>query len=61
LRSILEDIPSIGPKRRAALFKHFGSIEAIRKATLDELCQVEGMNRKAAESIQQYFGINLDR
>lgn len=61
LRSILEDIPSIGPKRRAALFKHFGSIEAIRKATLDELCQVEGMNRKAAESIQQYFGTNLDR
>jgi len=59
LHSALEDVPLIGPKRRAALFKHFGSIEAIKKASLDELLQVEGMNRQAAENIQQYFGKNI--
>lgn len=59
LHSVLEDIPLIGPKRRAALFKHFGSLEAIKEASLDELLQVEGMNLKAAENIQQYFGKNI--
>jgi len=58
VHSVLEDIPLIGPKRRAALFKHFGSIEAIRKASLEELMQVEGMNRQAAENIQQYLGMD---
>ena len=57
IRSILEDIPNIGPSRRRALLKHFGSIEAIRRASLDELSQVEGMNRNAALSVIEYFGM----
>lgn len=58
IRSILEDIPNIGPSRRRALLKHFGSIEAIRKASLEELMSVNGMNRKAALSLMEYFGMD---
>lgn len=57
IRSILEDIPQIGPGRRRALLKHFGSIEAIREANLEELSGVGGMNRRAALSIMEYFGM----
>ena len=39
------------------MLKHFGSIEAIRRASLDELSQVEGMNRNAALSVIEYFGM----
>ena len=49
--SQLEDIPGIGPKRRKALLKHFGSIRAIRDATEDELLAVDGINKPAAEAI----------
>ena len=58
IRTILEDIPNIGPNRRRAVFKYFGSIEAIRKATLEELSKVDGMNQKAALSVMEYFGMN---
>ena len=53
LASILEDIPGIGPKRRQALLKHFGSIEAIRQASVEELAAVKGMTRKAAEMVRE--------
>ncbi len=52
LHSRLDDIPGIGPRRKKALLKAFGSIEAIRKASLDELAAVPGMNRKAAEELK---------
>lgn len=55
LHSVLEDIPEIGPKRRVALLRRFGSIEGIRAATLEELCSVEGMNRRAAQNIKDYL------
>jgi excinuclease ABC subunit C len=58
IRSILEDIPHIGPSRRRALLKHFGSIKGIRDANLEELSKVAGMNRKAALSIMEYFGMD---
>ncbi|NLN40790.1 MAG: excinuclease ABC subunit UvrC [Clostridiales bacterium] len=58
IRSILEDIPNIGPGRRRALLKHFGSIEAIRRASLEDLIKVDGMNRNAALSIMEYFGMD---
>ena len=58
IRSILEDIPNIGPARRRALLKHFGSIEAIRRASFEELIQVDGMNKNAALSIMEYFGMD---
>jgi len=53
LASILEDVPGIGPKRRQALLKHFGSIEAIRQASVEELAAVKGMTRKAAEMVKE--------
>jgi excinuclease ABC subunit C len=50
--SQLDGVPGIGPKRRSALLKHFGSIEAIRTASVEELAAVPGMTRKAAEQLK---------
>ena len=50
--SQLDGVPGIGPKRRSALLKHFGSIDAIRAAGVEELAAVPGMNRKAAEQLK---------
>jgi excinuclease ABC subunit C len=50
--SQLDGVPGIGPKRRSALLKHFGSIEAIRNASVEELAAVPGMTRKAAEQLK---------
>jgi excinuclease ABC subunit C len=52
IRSTLEDIPGIGPRRRAALLKRFGSLDGIRSASIDELLSVPGMSRKAAEELK---------
>jgi excinuclease ABC subunit C len=51
LSSILEEIPGIGPKRRRALFRRFTSLDAIRKASLEELASVEGMNENMARRV----------
>lgn len=53
--SVLEEIPKIGPKRRKALMEKFRSIDAIRKASYEELMETEGMNSKAAESVLEFF------
>lgn len=50
-KSVLDDIEGIGPKRRNALLSHFGSIEKIRQASFEELCQVEGMTAASAQNI----------
>jgi len=55
LRSELDAIPGIGATRRQRLLKHFGSVRAVRQATLDELVKAPGMNRKAALQIAAYF------
>ena len=52
ITSQLDGVPGIGPKRRSALLKHFGSIEAIRSATVEELEAVPSMTRKAAEQLK---------
>jgi excinuclease ABC subunit C len=51
-KSKLDDIPGIGPKRKTALLRHFGSITRIRAATLDELAAAPGMNRAAAQKLK---------
>ncbi|MBR2853058.1 MAG: hypothetical protein IKE81_01930 [Clostridia bacterium] len=51
IHSRLEEIPGIGPERRKALLKAFGSLKAIRAATPEELAAVKGMNRAAAEAV----------
>ncbi|MBE3571708.1 MAG: excinuclease ABC subunit UvrC [Moorella humiferrea] len=55
-RSVLDDIPGVGPKRKRALLRHFGSVERISRATLEELLEVEGMNRAVAARILEGLG-----
>ena len=55
LRSELDVIPGIGATRRQRLLKHFGSVRAIRQASVDDLAKAPGMNKKAAEAIVKYF------
>jgi excinuclease ABC subunit C len=55
LRSELDTIPGIGTTRRQRLLKHFGSVRAVRQATVDDLAKAPGMNRKAAEQVAKYF------
>ncbi|WP_055666566.1 excinuclease ABC subunit UvrC [Desnuesiella massiliensis] len=55
LHSILEDIPNVGEKRRKELLRKFGSIENIKNAKLEELIETPSIDRKAAESIFQFF------
>jgi excinuclease ABC subunit C len=55
IASQLDHIPGIGPRRRQTLLKTFGSIEAIRAASLDELAAVPGMTRNAAEQVKSHL------
>lgn len=55
LHSVLDDIPGIGPKRRRALMKHFGDLEKIKMASLEELLCVEGMTKAAANEVFRFF------
>ena len=55
MASQLDSIPGIGPTRRKALLKHFGSMDKIKEATLEELAAVKGMNGNAAESIKAHL------
>jgi excinuclease ABC subunit C len=48
----MDAIPGVGPVRRKALLKHFGSVDKIRSATLDELMTVKGIPLDVAESIK---------
>ena len=54
IHSRLEDIPGIGPARRKALLKAFGSLKAIRAADTEQLAAAEGMNRSAAEAVRAW-------
>ena len=49
--SRLEDIAGIGPRRRAALLKHFGGLAGLKAAAVDDIARVEGVNRALAERI----------
>jgi excinuclease ABC subunit C len=55
--SILDHIPSIGPRRKQLLIQHFGSVEEIREATIDELRSVNGINQRIAEDIRKHIGV----
>ena len=58
LHSILDDIPNVGEKRRRALLMKFGSVDNIKKATIEELLEVPSIDKKSAESIYIYFNGN---
>jgi excinuclease ABC subunit C len=55
LRSALDDIPGIGAVRRRVLLRHFGSLRAIRQASVDDMAKVVGMSRSAAEAVRRFF------
>ncbi|MCC7392653.1 excinuclease ABC subunit UvrC [Candidatus Sumerlaeota bacterium] len=55
LKSGLEDLPGIGPKKRKMLLRHFGSLARLREATAAQIAGVEGMNAKLAEQLWQFL------
>jgi excinuclease ABC subunit C len=52
LKSSLDEIPGVGPKRKRALLQRFGSVDAIRKAPVDEIAAVPGMTRSTAAALK---------
>jgi excinuclease ABC subunit C len=58
VKSVLDEIPGIGPARRKALLNHFKNIEAIRTATIDDLLKAPSMNKKSAEAVHLFFQTN---
>ncbi|GHO43880.1 UvrABC system protein C [Ktedonospora formicarum] len=55
-KSLLDEIPGIGPKRKQALMKHFGSIRAISAASVEELAAIDGMTKDSAEKVKEFIG-----
>jgi excinuclease ABC subunit C len=55
-KSVLDEIPSIGPKRKQALMKHYGSVRAMGAASVEDLAALDGMTRDAAEKVKEYIG-----
>lgn len=58
VRSILDDIPGIGEKRRKALMRYFKELEKILDASVEELAQVDTMNERAAKQVYEFFHNN---
>ncbi len=56
LRSALDEIPGIGPRRRRELLRRFGSVEGIRQASVEEIAAVPGISRALAERIKAELG-----
>jgi len=54
-RSVLDEIPGLGAKRKSALLKHFGSLNGIKAASLEELIKVKEMNTKVARTVIDYL------
>ncbi len=55
VKSVLDEIPGIGPARRKALMRHYKSIEEIKEASIEELSGLPEINKTAAEALFQYF------
>lgn len=55
VKSVLDDIPGVGPARRKALMRHFKSLEEIRQASVEELMEIPEMNERMAEEIVTFF------
>ncbi|MBO4981275.1 MAG: excinuclease ABC subunit UvrC [Lachnospiraceae bacterium] len=59
VKSVLDDIPGVGPARRKALMRHFKSLEEIRNASVEELMEIPELNRQTAEEIRRFFDNTL--
>jgi excinuclease ABC subunit C len=55
VKSVLDDIPGVGPARRKSLMKHFGSIQEIREASVEKLAEVPEIPENVAEQIYEFF------
>ena len=53
-KSILDDIQGIGEKRKKSLLNHFKDVDAIKKATMEELLEVDGMNKSIADNVYNF-------
>ena len=53
--STLQDIPGVGPKRRQSLLKHFGGLQQLQKAGVEDIARVEGISQQLAEKIYETF------
>lgn len=58
--SPLDEISGIGPKRKMNLMRHFGDLESIKNASVDEILEVKGINRNLAREIHGFFNQNKD-
>ena len=56
VRSVLDEVPGIGPKRRRELLRRFGSVAGIRAASLDELASVPGLSAASARKLAEHLG-----
>lgn len=59
LVSVLDHVEGIGPKRRQELWKAFKTLDAMRAASVEDLAAVEGMNRSAAQTLYDFFRLDL--
>lgn len=58
--SVLDHIPGIGPTRRNALWRAFRSFDEMKKASVEELARVKGMNKRSAQSVYDFFRMKKD-
>ena len=61
VKSVLDDIPGVGPARRKALMRHFRSLEEIRQATVEELMEIPEMNERTAQEIVAFFASQMTK
>ena len=59
IESSLENIKGVGPKRRRELLKYFGGLQELRKAGVEEITRVAGINRKPAKLIYETLSLDL--
>ena len=57
VKSVLDEIPGVGPARRKALMKEFESIEVLRDASVEEIASIEGFYEALAQSIYDFFHV----
>ena len=55
VKSVLDDIPGVGPARRKALMRHFKSLEELKEASVEEIGQIPEINERTAEEIYRFF------
>ena len=55
VKSVLDEIPGVGPARRKALMRHFGSINEVREASVEQLCEVPEIPEHIARQIYAFF------